>query len=456
MRRGDISFGDAVRVWCRVGLHSFGGPAGQIAVMHRIVVDEKHWVAETRFLHAIGYCMLLPGPEAQQLATYLGWLLHGVRGGVVAGVLFVLPGFFVMLALSTLYVTFGQVPLVQSAFVGVKAAVLAIVVLALRRISARALRTRTALVLACVSFAGIRLFDVPFPAIVIAAGVCGAWLARVSPQALALDATPPVHGARTTDNADGTNAHIGDDAVLHTPSAGRAWLAAFACLLLWLAPVALLVATRDANDPLRGIATLFSRVAVVSFGGAYAVLAYVAQQAVDVKGWLAPGEMLDALALAETTPGPLVLVLQHVGFLAASRGGAAHSQWLSSALGAVIAAWVTFLPSFVWIFAGAPFIERLRGSRPLQGALAAITAAIVGVISSLALWFALHVVFAEVNAVRAGMLHVPWPRVSSIDAGATAISFAALVAALRGGVGTPLLLAGGALCGVAAGVLAAG
>jgi chromate transporter len=297
-----------------------------------------------------------------------------------------------------------------------------------------------------VSLAGIRLFDVPFPVIVIAAGVCGVWLARVSPQALALDAPPPAHGAHAAD----------DVAALPTSSTRRAWIAACVGLALWLAPVALLVATRAADDPLRGIATLFSRVAVVSFGGAYAVLAYVAQQAVDVKAWLAPGEMLDALALAETTPGPLVLVLQHVGFLAAWRGAGTQSRWIHGALGALIAAWVTFVPSFVWIFAGAPFIEQARRSRSLQGALAAITAAIVGVIASLALWFALHVVFAQVDAVHIGVLHLPWPNPSSIHLGATAISLVALVVALRGGVGTPLLLAGGALCGVAWSALAGG
>lgn len=370
----DVPFREALAVWWRIGLLSFGGPAGQIALMHRVIVDEKRWLDEARFLHALNYCMLLPGPEAQQLATYVGWLLHGVRGGLVAGLLFILPGALAILVLSWLYVLLGDLALVEGLFFGLKAAVLAIVVQALVRIAGRTLHGLLRPLLALAAFAALFAFDLPFPLVVLGAGFIGWCAARWLPA--------EVLGA-------------GQDVEIEPVSRPGTRRAALACLVLWLATVGLLFGLAGPGNVYTDIATFFSKMALVTFGGAYAVLAYVAQQAVENYGWLQPGEMLDGLGLAETTPGPLILVTQFVGFLGALRQSGIEPALLAGTLGALLTTWVTFLPCFLWIFAGAPYVERLRGHHALATALSAITAAVVGVIANLALWFALNLLFAE-------------------------------------------------------------
>ncbi len=380
------SFDEAFKVWLKIGCLSFGGPAGQIALMHRILVDEKKWIDEPRFLHALNFCMLLPGPEATQLATYVGWLLHGVRGGLTAGILFVLPGAGVMLGLSLLYALGQGVPAIDGALFGIKAAVLVIVVEALIRIGRRALKTWLLMAVAAAGFIGIFFFAAPFPLIVIGAGLIGFAVARRSPKLLALSS----------------------DAAIVTGSAAQRWKQTAAAsgigLALWWIPVLLAVAMLGPDHVLVSIGVFFSKLAVVSFGGAYALMAYMAQQAVENRHWLAAPEMVDGLGLAETTPGPLILVTQFVGFLAAFRNAAPFSPVVAGIIGAMMTLWVTFVPSLLWIFAGAPFIEQLRGNRRLAGALAAITAAVVGVILNLSVWFALHVLFGAVTERHAGWL----------------------------------------------------
>lgn len=397
------SWSDVLRTFLRIGLLSFGGPAGQIATMHRVLVDEKKWLDEPRFLHALNFCMLLPGPEAQQLATYAGWRVAGIPGGVAAGGLFVLPGFLVMLALAALYVGFHQVPVVQGLFLGLKPAVLAVVLDATLRIGRRALKGRAALAVAAAAFVAIFALDAPFPLVVAAAGLAGA-VARAA-------FAPAVHGAAEA---------------VPAPPARRLAAIALVCLGLWLAPVA--VALWWGQGAFGPIGVFFAKMALVTFGGAYAVLAYVAQQAVEVHGWLSPGEMLDGLGLAETTPGPLILVTQFVGFLAAFRAPGGLNPWLGGVLGAALTVWVTFLPSFLWIFLGAPYLERLRANRALAAALAAITAAVVGVILNLALWFGLHVLFARVGA---GPLGLPLPDPASLRPLPALLALAAGFALLR-------------------------
>jgi chromate transporter len=380
------SFAEAFKVWLKIGCINFGGPAAQIAMMHRIVVDEKKWVEEARFLHALNFCMLLPGPEAQQLATYVGWLLHGVRGGLAAGILFVLPGAIVMLGLSTLYALGRGISVVDGALFGIKAAVLVIVVEALIRITKRALKTSVLMGLAAAAFIGIFFFALPFPLIVATAALVGYLVARSHPQRMGLpEKAPPSI----------------------KPAPGRwqqAGIATLIGLVTWWAPVALVLLMLGPDHVLVSIGLFFSKLAVVTFGGAYAVLAYMAQQAVETNGWLTAPEMVDALGLAETTPGPLILVTQFVGYLAAFRTPAPFSSLVAGTLGAALTTWVTFVPSMLWIFAGAPFIEQLRGNRQLAGALAAITAAVVGVILNLSVWFALHVLFGKVTEMHLGPL----------------------------------------------------
>jgi chromate transporter len=440
-----VTLGEAFRVWLRIGLLSFGGPAGQIALMHRMLVDERRWIGETRFLHALNYCMLLPGPEAQQLAVYVGWLMHRTVGGLVAGLLFVLPGAFGILALSAFYALYGGVGPVAALFFGLKAAVLAIVVQALVRVGRRALKGPAPLALAVLAFVAIFFLGVPFPLVVLAAGLVGLAAGVSGHPAFAAGAG---HGAaagladRDSLLGEGTPAHARVD---------RGWAIRVggACLLLWALPVVGLLLAYGRGHVLTEMALFFSKMAVVTFGGAYAVLAYVAQQAVEVHGWLAPGEMLDGLGLAETTPGPLILVLQFVGFLGAFRGGTGLPPLLAGALGAALTTWVTFAPCFLWIFLGAPFVEALRGNRALGSALSAITAAVVGVIANLALWFALHVVFREVAELRWGPLSPPLPVLSSIDPAAALLSLGALVAVLRFGAGMVPTLAVSAGIGLA-------
>jgi len=440
----EIPFRDAFRTWVRVALNSFGGPAGQIAVMHRILVEEKRWVSEERFLHALSYCMLLPGPEAQQLATYLGWLLHRTRGGLVAGTLFVLPGFVSILALSLVYTAFGDVALVEGIFFGIKPAVLALVLEALLRIGRRALGHRVQVAIAGGAFLAIFLLDVPFPWIVLGAGMIGLVGARWLPEAFR--PPPPNVEASAVPIVD---ALLDRQVPEHArASLGRAVRVAAIGLALWWLPVGAIVWVFGAGDVYAQIALFFSKLAVVTFGGAYAVLAYMAQQAVENYGWLAPGEMLDGLGMAETTPGPLIQVVQFVGFLGAYRSPGALPPWLAGTLAAVLTTWVTFVPCFLWIFLGAPWIEQLRESRPLRGALAGITAAVVGVVLNLAIWFSLHTLFAVVEERRVGPFVLHMPEWSTLDVTAAAIAAAAAVATLRFHVGMLPLIGGCALAGV--------
>jgi len=396
-------------VWLKIGCLGFGGPAGQIALMHRILVDEKKWVEESRYLHALNFCMLLPGPEAQKLATYVGWLLHGTRGGLAAGILFVLPGALVMLGVSLLYALGQGIPAVDGALFGVKAAVLVIVVEALLRIGRRGLKTRLMLGVAAAAFIGIFFFALPFPLIVAAAGAVGFF----------------------TTNERG--------AVQPAENPG-AWRQAARALLvglaLWLAPIALIVLAFGTGHVLFDIAAFFSELAVVSFGGAYALLAYMAQQAVETYGWMSAPEMVDGLGLAETLPGPLIKVTQFVGFLAAYRDPAPFSPVAAAFIGSALTTWVTFVPPMMLIFAGAPFIERLRSNPRLSGALAAITAAVVGVILNLTIWFALHVLFAHVEEARAGPLRWYAIDLATLDwkAGALALVAAFLMLRLHRGL----------------------
>jgi chromate transporter len=405
---------EATAVWARIAMLSFGGPAGQIALMHRILIDEKRWIGEARFLHALNFCMLLPGPEAQQLATYIGWLLHGVRGGLIAGLLFILPGALAILALSWIYVLFGHVGPVEGLFFGLKAAVLAIVVQAVIRIGGRALKSPASRLLAAGSFAAIFLFAVPFPVIVIAAGLIG-WRAGARGAAIFSGGG---HGSATAGLADHDSA-LGDGPVRHSVRSTR--IAAVTIAALWLAPVALIALTAP-DSVWSAIATFFSRMAIVTFGGAYAVLAYVAQAGVDDYHWLTAREMLDGLGLAETTPGPLIIVTQFVGFLAGFRANSGLPPLLAGTLAALLTTWVTFAPCFVWIFAGAPFIERLRQNRALAAALGAITAAVTGVILNLALWFGLHFLFQRVVPTGSMIVRLDVPVIASLDPYAALLS----------------------------------
>ncbi len=439
------SIGQALRVWLRVAALSFGGPAGQIAIMHRINVEEKRWVSEARFLHALNYCMLLPGPEAQQLATYIGWLMHRTLGGVIAGGLFVLPGIIAIMALSYIYAAFGNVPLVAALFFGLKAAVLAIVLEAVLRIGKRALKNNVLLILAAAAFAGIFFFDVPFPIIVFGAALIG-YVGTAS--GVAWFQGNSGHGSVKSDGAT-TDSLLGEDLPEHArPAIAPALRAAGIWLALWLVPVVAIVSAFGPADVFSEIAIFFSKMAMVTFGGAYAVLAYVAQQAVENYGWLKPGEMLDGLVMAETTPGPLIMVLQFVGFMAAYRDPGALSPMLAGTLGGLLATWVTFTPCFLWIFLGAPFVETLRGNRALAGALSAITAAVCGVILNLAIWFAIHTIFRETMPVRGYGLSFDAPLPASADPWAFALAAAAVLAIFRFKFGMLWTLAGSCAAGI--------
>ena len=432
---------EATRVWARIGCLSFGGPAAQIALLHREAVEIRAWVSDRRFLHALNFCTLLPGPEAMQLAAYLGWLMHGVRGGLAAGLLFILPGAAVMLALSLLYTGYGAVPAVAAAFFGLKCAVLVLVADALRRVARRALLTPAAYALAAAAFLALFAFGAPFPAVVLAAGLLG-WAA---PAAFAAAG----HGTAKDGPVAALDAVLAADPTRPARMAAGAWRAGLVALAAWLLPVVALWAWASSGGGPAGVlgdvAVFFSKLAVVTFGGAYAVLAYAAQGAVQTYGWLTPGQMLDGLGLAETTPGPLILVLQFVGFLAGHRQG---GPWLGTAAAAVVL-WATFTPCFAWVFLGAPFVERLQANRTLTGALSAVTAAVVGVIANLALWFALHTLFRDHLAVRAWGLRFDAPVPASLDLPALALAVAAGVALLRFRVGVVPVLAGCAAAGLA-------
>jgi chromate transporter len=410
-------FNEALAVWARIGVLSFGGPAGQIALMHRVLVDERKWIGEEPFLHALNFCMLLPGPEAMQLATYVGWRLHGTLGGLAAGLLFVLPGALVVLALSIAYALYGQLPFVEAAFVGIKAAVLVIVIEALLRVAQRALREPAHWLIAGAAFVAIFFFDVPFPLVIVGAALLGYGL--VATKAVApsepQSKVPPVPPSQT----------------LRTASL---WLA------IWIVPLAIMALLFGRDHVFTDIAIFFSKLAIVTFGGAYSVLAYMAQQAVETYGWLSAGEMLDGLGLAETTPGPLILVTEFVGFLAGYRFGG-EPKLVFGLIGAAITLWATFAPSFLWIFAGAPYVERLSTNPRLTGALSAVTSAVVGVILNLSLWFALHVFFAKVEPAWLGPLRLWLPDVSTLDLEAVALSCLAALLLLRMKLGIAATLA---------------
>ena len=438
-----ISFNEAFRVWLRVACLSFGGPAGQIAVMHRILVEEKNWISEGRFLHALNYCMLLPGPEAQQLATYIGWLMHRTAGGLMAGGLFILPGIIAIMGLSYIYAAFGNVGFIEALFFGLKAAVLTIVVEAVVRVGKRALKSRIMIALAAIAFVSIFFFAVPFPVIIIAAGLIGYLGARSGRP----EFTPAGHGPVGSDAVvdsmlgEAVPDHVRPDTA-RTIRVGALWLA------LWLVPVIALLLALGQASVFSQIALFFSKMALVTFGGAYAVLAYVAQQAVEHYHWLKPHEMLDGLGMAETTPGPLIMVLQFVGFMAAYRDPSGLSPMLAATLGGLLATWVTFTPCFLWIFVGAPYIERLRGNKGLAGALSAITAAVVGVILNLSIWFALHTLFRETVPVHAFPLDFDRPVLTSVDVPALVLAIAAAIAIFRFKLGMLTVLAGSCAAGV--------
>jgi chromate transporter len=441
-----ISFAEAVAVWIRVAALSFGGPAGQIAVMHRILVDEKRWVGENRFLHALNYCMLLPGPEATQLAIYVGWLLHKTKGGVVAGSLFVLPGFLSILALSYVYAAVGRVGIVEGLFIGLKAAVMAIVLEAAVRIGKRALRNAVMVCIAAAAFVAIFFFRLPFPLIVIAAGLIGFAGGRLGSPLFRVGG-----GHKGADDAlDDRDSALGAETPPHArPSLAWSLKVSGVFLLLWLGPVASLLLLLGSDNVFSQIAIFFSQMAMVTFGGAYAVLAYVAQEAVQHYGWLKPGEMLDGLGMAETTPGPLIQVVQFVGFMGAYRAPGALGPMTAGTLAAVLTTWVTFVPCFLWIFLGAPFVEALRDNRALTGALSAITAAVVGVVMNLAVWFALHVLFGQVVEWRGYGIVASVPVWATIHVPAAVLTLAAMLATFRFGVKMIPLLLASSLAGMA-------
>ncbi len=413
-----IPLREATKAWFGISLQTFGGPAGQIAVMQHKLVDEKRWIGQKRFLHALNYCMLLPGPEAQQLAIYTGWLLNGVIGGLIAGTLFVIPGVLALLALSGVYVGFGETDFISALFAGIAPAVIAIVVQAVQRVGKRALSHKVLVGLAVASFVALTFFAVPFPIVVFAAALLGWLLSR---------RIPALREAKAHGKEDGPEPLISDDALHHgLPSARRSLGVVVLGLVLWFAPVVAFALAVTSTDVFVDQGLFFSGAAVVTFGGAYAVLAYVAQQAVGVYGWLAPGEMVRGLALAETTPGPLIMVVQFVAFVGAYRDPGSLNPWVAAVLASLLVTWVTFVPCFLFVLLGAPYVERLRNNQHLTAALTGITAAVVGVIANLAVFFALHNLFDETDEVDAGILHLDLPVLSAWDPVAFAITAVAV------------------------------
>jgi chromate transporter len=431
------TFSELVRVSARIGFLSFGGPAGQIALMHRELVDERRWVDEDEYLQALNLCHLLPGPEAQQLATWIGWKLHGWKGGIVAGALFVIPGALVMLGLSILYALAADLAWFEALFLGIKAAVLAIIAQALARIAGRALKTRLQWVMALAAFAALFVFQAPFPLVVLAALAIGIGTGARRPDLLGLKPVAP--------------------ATSRAPVPWRASAVAVAVWsAIWAAPMMLVLVLLGRDHVLWHIGVFFSQLAVVTFGGAYAVLAYMAQQAVSGFGWLGAGEMADGLGLAETTPGPLIMVTQFVGFLAAFRSPAPFGPILAGVLGAVLTTWVTFAPCFLWIFAFAPWMERLQRAPALKGGLAGVTASVVGVIANLAIWFALHVLFVRNHDLAIGRVRLQAPELASFDwrAGVISVVAVALIFAFKRGIITTLAVS--AALGLLLGQMSAG
>lgn len=442
-----VPFREAFWTWARVAALSFGGPAGQIAVMHRILVEEKKWIGETRFLHALNYCMLLPGPEAHQLAVYIGWLLHRVRGGIVAGTLFVLPGLIALGILSWLYASYGTVGIVEGAFFGLKAAVLAIVLEAVVRIGKRALKSGILIATAALAFIAIFFIGLPFPLIILLAALAG-FTGHILKS-----------GQFGAVNSHGADAQLDGPAIIDTafareipqhvrPSLPRLVKTAIAGAFIWFAPLIVLLATTGAHGIFTTIAVFNSKMAVVTFGGAYAVLAYMAQQAVEHYQWLRPGEMLVGLGFAETTPGPLISVVQFVGFMGAFRHPGPLNPVLAGTLGGMLAMWSTFVPSFLWIFLGGPYVEALIGNKVLNAALSAITAAVVGIVLNLAIWFALHTLFAHVGRIEAYGLIWNIPVLSTINWPALAVSSAAMIAIFRFKAGMIPVLTASCLLGI--------
>ena len=422
-QRGDLpppSLGEASREWARIGLLSFGGPTAQIALMHRVIVDERKWLTESQFLNALSFCMLLPGPEAMQLATYAGWRLNGVVGGLIAGLLFVLPGAAVVLGLAAIYAVYGNVPLIEAVFFGIKAAVLVIVIEALLRIARRALRRTDQWAIAGLSFLGIFALALPFPLIVLSAALYGFFSHRESEDPAA------------------TAGLAGVPLVAGPPARTAATLALW--LGVWIVPLAAMAQVLGADHVLTQLAFFFSKLAVVTFGGAYAVLAYMTETVVTTHGWLEAGQMLDGLGLAETTPGPLILVTEFVGFLAAYQHGGTPPLALGLA-GAAVALWATFAPCFLWIFVGAPYIEWLNTRPRLRAALTAITAAVVGVILNLAVWFGLHVFFGHVGKVAAGPFRFWLPDLATLDWRVVVLALVSGTLLLRFHWGIPPVLA---------------
>jgi chromate transporter len=407
---GKVPFRAALRLWTYVGLNSFGGPAGQIAVMHREIVERRKWIDEKRFLHALNYCMLLPGPEAQQLATYIGWYLNGLRGGLVAGLLFVIPGVVVLLVLSTLYALYHQTELLAALFYGVKPAVVALVAQAFLRLAARTIKTPLARVIAAAAFAALFFLDIPFPLIVIVAALVGVIAARRSHAAVA-DDEPLEPVAR--------------------PPLSRALATAAVFAVIWLAPVALCLVALGPSSIFTQLTLFFAFTALISFGGAYALLAFVSQQVVGVYGWLNARQMVDGLGLAETTPGPLIIVVQFVGFMAAFSRPEGLDPVAAGVVGGLLVSWVTFAPSFLWIFTGAPYVEYLRSRSGLNAALSGIGPAVVGVILNLAAFFALQTFFATTGEFRAGPVRIHTFELASIDLFAVALAIAAFAALER-------------------------
>jgi chromate transporter len=428
--RDVVPFRSAVRAWFAISLQTFGGPAGQIAVMQRALVDERRWISQRRFLHALSYCMLLPGPEAHQLAIYVGWLLNGLRGGLVAGVLFVLPGMVALLALSAVYVGLGDTTAVAALFTGLGAAVVAIVVQAVVRVAGRALTHPLLVGLAVAAFVALAVFGVPFPIVIALAAVVG-WLAARRIPAFA-------DGGHGEERDDGPPPLIADDALhTETPSTARALRTLALGLVVWTFPIGLVALLTGAASVFTTQSVFFAGTALVTFGGAYAVLAFVAQQAVQTYGWLSAGDMVRGLALAETTPGPLIMVVQFVAFLGAYANPGPLSPWTAAVVASLLVTWVTFVPSFLFIFLGAPHIERLRGNRTLAGALTGITAAVVGVIANLALYFAVTTLFARTITVDGGPLALHLPDLATLRP--VPLAIAVVAAVLLFGIRWPVL-----------------
>jgi chromate transporter len=418
--RDVVPLGQAVRAWFAISLQTFGGPAGQIAVMQRELVEERRWIGPQRFLHALNYCMLLPGPEAQQLAVYIGWLLNGLRGGLAAGTLFVLPGMVALLALSAIYVAWGDATAITAIFAGLAPAVVAVVAQAVLRVGGRALGHPALLAVAVGAFVALALFAVPFPVVIAAAAGVGWLLGRLAPHTL-------TRQGKGGHDAGGPAPLIPDQALhAEAPSAARAARILAVGLLVWVAPLVVVAVFTGTGSTLTTQGLFFSGTALVTFGGAYAVLAYVAQQAVATYGWLSPTEMVRGLALAETTPGPLIMVVQFVAFLGAYHHPGTLDPWVAGVVGALLTTWVTFVPCFLFIFLGAPYVERLRGNHTLSTALTGITAAVVGVIANLALYFAVHTLFATTWPLSWGPVQVELPQLSSLRPVPLAITGVAL------------------------------